>query len=229
MLASESPAIVGAMFEMAEFAYFDSPLPGLFEERSLRTSRASAPSPIAWLGTADFSSVLGHVAGDREIPSVSVVVRLADGWSDRSQTRRTASGSSTPRASDVGAALCVAGTRVLRYEGYVFDAAAVAFFDRAPAQSFLPELQRLLGRISYEYLVFPLTFLSVCFAIFGPPRRISICSSVIRYQFVEECTGCVDEQITTVTDEEMMITCPSFRVGGGMSMWTVRVGGDGLG
>jgi signal transduction histidine kinase len=156
MLASESPAIVGAMFGMAEFAYFDSPLPGLFKERLFTYVSRFCAVPYCMARHCGFLVGLGHVAGDRGTPSISVVQvlqMLERPFPDASARERLLG--SLRAASGPLSEWPAPDSEI---EQHVFDAAAVAFFDPVEARPYLPELQRLLGRIWYEYLALFLGF-----------------------------------------------------------------------
>ncbi len=156
LLAGETPAIMRAMFDMATFAYFDSPLPPLFKERLFTYVSRFCGVPYCMARHCGFLVGLGHVAGDRDARCVSVahVLDMLERPFPDAPTRvqlldalRAAAGplQKWPASgSDI--------------EEHIFNAAAVAFVAPLEARSFLRELQRLLGHASYEYLMLFLGF-----------------------------------------------------------------------
>lgn len=69
LLAGDAPPVVATLFDMAEFAYFDSPMPAVFKERLFTYVSRFCGAPYCMARHCGFLLGRGNVAGDpSEVP-----------------------------------------------------------------------------------------------------------------------------------------------------------------
>ena len=157
MMASTEPPIVEAMFGLAEFAYFDSPLPPLFKERLFTYVSRFCTVPYCMVRHCAFLVGCGNVAGQPRVDGISVedaVAMLRTPFPDAERRNRLlaqlrAVGGELERWPDPRSDL----------EDAIFFAAAVAFVMPQEHKPLLAELERVLGADDYNYLTLFLGFI----------------------------------------------------------------------
>lgn len=156
MMARVEPPIVAAMFSMAEFAYFDAPLPTLFKERLFTYVSRFCAVPYCMARHCAFLLGCGNVAGHPEVDGISIEEAMEMLQTPFPNAERRAELLTHLRAQpgeldqwpDPKSAL----------GDTVFFASAVAFLMPQGHKPLLAELERVLGQRHYHYLTLFLGF-----------------------------------------------------------------------
>lgn len=156
MLAREEPPIMDALFRMAEFAYFDSPLPALFKERLFTYVSRFCPVPYCMARHCGFLLGRGRVAGQAGVGGISpeaAVAMLAQPFPDAAAREGLLA-----YLRDLPEDLPEWPEPESEAEDALFQAAAVAFVMPHRQRPLLRELERVLGARRYNYLMILLAF-----------------------------------------------------------------------
>jgi signal transduction histidine kinase len=157
MMAHAEAPIVESMFSMAEFAYFDSPLPALFKERLFVYVSRFCAVPYCMARHCGFLVGCGNVSGDRDAEGISVAEAVAliqtpfPDAAGRDELLRAlrAVPDVLERWPDAASALSET----------VLFAAAVIFVMPQEHKPLVAELERVLGARLHNYLMLFLGFI----------------------------------------------------------------------
>jgi signal transduction histidine kinase len=157
MLARAEPPIIESMFSMAEFTYFDSPLPALFKERLFVYVSRFCAVPYCMARHCGFLVGCGNVSGDPDAEGISVAEAVAliqtpfPDAAGRDELLRAlrAVPDVLERWPDAASAL----------NETVLFAAAVIFVMPQEHKPLLAELERVLGARLHNYLMLFLGFI----------------------------------------------------------------------
>jgi signal transduction histidine kinase len=157
MMASVEPPIVESMFMMAEFTYFDAPLPALFKERLFTYVSRFCAVPYCMARHCAFLVGCGNVSGDPGADGISMPEAVA--------LLKTPFPDAAGR-DEVLLALRAVPDAVERWPDprsalseTVLLAAAVVFVMPLEHRPLLAELERVLGARYYNYLMLFLGFI----------------------------------------------------------------------
>lgn len=154
-LAPDAPAIAGAMFEFATFAYLDAPLESVFKERLF--VHLSRFCEVRYCLARHFCFLIGRgrPSGDADVPPMS-----AD------QAISVLKRSFTPYLQVDRHIAYLRGVTVAReiqpdseLETALFAVCTAIFLDPAKARPYLPTLRRVMGGEQYEYLLLYIGFI----------------------------------------------------------------------
>jgi signal transduction histidine kinase len=157
MIAAAEPPIVESMFMMAEFTYFDAPLPALFKESLFTYVSRFCSVPYCMARHCAFLVGCGNISGDPDADGISVPEAVA--------LLKTP----FPDAAGRGALLLALRAEPDALERWpdprsalsetVLFAAAVVFVMPQEDRPLLAELERVLGARYYHYLMLFLGFI----------------------------------------------------------------------
>jgi signal transduction histidine kinase/CheY-like chemotaxis protein len=155
-LAPESPNITAKLWDFAQFAYLDNPLPSLFKERLFVYLSRFCEVRYCIVRHLGFLVGLGRPSGDEHSPvqTIEEVLRLLR----RTLPRGLQAEAHIARCTAPDAPLAALPSSDSDMEEAIFTCAAHAFLQTADAPRCLIALKRALGEVRFEHLIVFLGF-----------------------------------------------------------------------